>query len=188
MLMMGLDTTLPLNEQPYDESGMTWADYFMDQALERAKSIYALYDKAVAEGFTLTDGDKSALDSTIANEEMYALLYGFTNLEEYLVANYGYGANRKSYEEYNYVQALASAYYTAYYDGLTYDDAALRTYEAENYHNYTSFKYASYYIAYNKFLPSDIEGEPTAQQIADAQAKPYTPTKRKQKLRKLLIS
>ena len=52
--LMGIDSTKALNEQTYnEETGETWADYFISQAASSAQSVYALADAAAAEGFTL---------------------------------------------------------------------------------------------------------------------------------------
>ena len=40
--LFGLDTTLPLDEQMFDEAnGQTWADYFAESAVQTAKAVYA---------------------------------------------------------------------------------------------------------------------------------------------------
>ena len=75
MLLMGLDLSAPLDDQIYDEETKeTWADYFLYSALNKAQSDYILYEKAMAtEGFALTEEQQNALDSTIAQLELYAL-------------------------------------------------------------------------------------------------------------------
>ena len=41
--LFGLDTSKALNQQVYnEETGETWADYFMNAAAESARSVYAL--------------------------------------------------------------------------------------------------------------------------------------------------
>jgi hypothetical protein len=51
--MYGIDMTLPLDEQIYSETdNSTWADYFLGEAEYSAKSIYALYDEAMANNFS----------------------------------------------------------------------------------------------------------------------------------------
>jgi len=170
LMMMGLDATLPLDEQSYMGEEMTWADYFMETALDQAKADHALYNKAMEEGFALSEGDQSALDSSINNVEMYAMIYGYTDVDSYLVANYGHGADRKSYEEYVEISTIASAYYTAHQDSLVYDDAALRAYEADKFENYSSFDYVNYYVNCSNFLPEDAKENPTDAQLAEAEA------------------
>ena len=156
--MMGLDVTKPLNEQEYMEGG-TWADYFVETALEKAKSDFALYDKAMAEGFTLPEEEKTTLDTAIQNMTFYAQLYGYSDVDQYLQNSYSYGASEKSYRAYSERSAIASAYYNAHADSLTYDDAALRDYEAEKFDNYSSFTYASYNVNYNNYLEGGTENE-----------------------------
>ena len=47
--MMGLDVNKPISEQVTNqETGETWADQFLKDAMDKAKSDYALYDKAMA--------------------------------------------------------------------------------------------------------------------------------------------
>ena len=69
--MMGLDLSKPLDEQFYAED-QTWADYFLEIALDRAKADYTMYDLAMAEGFTLSEEDQANLDIRIANNQFYA--------------------------------------------------------------------------------------------------------------------
>ena len=158
--LFGMDPTQPLNEQFYDkESGMTWADYFVDSASSSARAIYAMNDAAKAEGFTLSQEDTASIDSTISTIEMYATLYGYQDGDSYLKALYGKGADVDSYREYMEMSMLADAYYNAHSEGLTYDDAALRTAEAENPAAYSAYSYNYYYLAVSKFQEGGTTGE-----------------------------
>ena len=165
MTMMGLDLSLPLDEQYYSEE-QTWADYFLESALDQAKADYALYDQAMAEGFTLSEDDQSVLDSSIETMGMYAMLYGYSNTNDYLEAMYGHGSNEKSYRAYTERSAIASAYYTAYSDSLTYDDTAIRAYEADKYNEFSSYSFANYYIASSKFEGDNAADE--AKKVAES--------------------
>lgn len=158
--LMGLDTSKPLNEQPYitDEFG-TWADYFMHAAMEQAKKDYALYNKAVSENFELPQEDRNSIDSLVENLEAYAGIYGYANANKYLSAIYGHGSNTKTYTAYAERSAMASAYYDAHKDSLTYDDAALREYEADKYANFNSYDYSASYLTYTEFLQGGTKGE-----------------------------
>ena len=93
--LFGLDTTKPLSEQYIDEEQTTtWADDFINSAVENAKAIYALNDAAAAAGFTLSEEDQKSIDSAVSNAEVYALYYyGYSTLEDYLKAMYGNGAS-----------------------------------------------------------------------------------------------
>ena len=164
--LFGLDVTLPLNEQvTNEETGATWADDFLASAEESAKAVYALTDEAEKQGYTLTEEDLASLDSEIANMQLYALYYyGYSDFEDYLKAVYGNGATEESFRAYAELTTLATSYQNHYADSLTYDDAALRAAEEENYSAYSSFSYNSYYLNTSKFLEggtTDEEGNTT---------------------------
>ena len=158
--MFGLDVTKPLNEQVVDEeAGTTWADDFMTQAKDSAASLYALADAAEAAGFSLPEEDRANLEEQLSSLDLYATMYGFSNADSYLKAMYGAGASMKSYTAYCEMQALASAYYNHYAESLTYDDAALRAAEAENFNAFSSYTFNTYYLAASRFLEGGTTGE-----------------------------
>ncbi len=158
--MMGLDTTKPLDEQVHDEeTGITWAQYFLDSALEQAKNDYALAAKANVEGFTLPDEERTTLDNLLNNIETYATMYGYNNAKQYLRASYGYGSTPESYGEYYERSLLASAYSSAHYDGLTYDNSKIRDYETDKMGQFNSYTYTSAYMSYTYFQQGGTKDE-----------------------------
>ena len=163
--MFGLDVTKPLNEQFVDEeSGVTWADDFMTSAKESAASTYALADAAEAAGFTLPEAEQKAVAENMNSLDLYAAMYGYGSADKYLKAMYGVGASKESFENYNRLQALASAYYNHYADSLTYEDADLRAAEAENFGAFSSYSFNTYYLAASRFLTggtTDADGNTT---------------------------
>ena len=158
MALMGLDMSQPLDEQYFDED-TTWADYFVESAVNQAKQDYLLCKQAKAEGFTLSEETRSKLDQSANNLPVYATIYGYSNADAYLRASYGPGANTESYYTYCENSALASEYYTAYGENLQIDDAAIRAYEADKFDEYSSYSYAAYNINYNNFLTGGTENE-----------------------------
>ena len=170
LAMLGLDMTLPLDEQPYYAGEGTWADYFMDTALDRARADYVVYDIAMAEGYTLSSEDTLNLESNVNYKDLYAMSGGYSDVDDYMVAFYGPGASRESYYEYAKISAIASAYYNDYSDALEYTDADIRAHEAGNELTYNSYTYASYYLGYSKYLEEGTT-DPTAEQIEIAAAK-----------------
>lgn len=158
MSLMGLDLTKPINEQEYSGE-TTWADYFVDIALDSAQRDYLLADKAMAEGFTITEESQALLEQTFSNLPAYATLYGYTSTDNYLRAMYGPGANEESYREYAERSALASDYYNAYAENLVIDNAAIRAYEADKFEEYSSFSYAFYTFSYSHYLTGGTEDE-----------------------------
>lgn len=158
MSFMGLDLSKPLNEQQYNET-TTWADYFVDAAVEKAKSDHLLYEKATKEGFTLPEEDRQSLDNSIEQLPMFAAIYGYSDTDTYLRSIYGPGAKEDSYRAYSEKAALANAYYTAYGKGLQIDEAAIRAYEEGKYDHFSSFSFASYHISYTDYLTGGTQGE-----------------------------
>lgn len=156
-----LDTSSPLSSQTYDAaSGTTWADQFLTQAIDSARNTYALYDAAVAAKHTLSDEEKSAMQSLYDNMDVYAEYYGYNNANDYLAAVYGNGANAKTYKAYYEIVIMASSYYAAYSEDLkeSYDDVALRSYEKDKLYEYNSYSYASHYLTVDDFKMGGTKG------------------------------
>ena len=168
--LLGLDTTKPLDEQIFNEETQeTWADNFMNSAIQNAKAAYALAKDAEANGYTLPEEAASSVEQSMSTMEMYATIYGYPTTESYLKAMYGNGASEKSLREYFELTALINAYQSDYLNNLTYTDAELRAAEAENFDKYSSYSYNYYYLNVNNFAEGE-NGEDgyTAEQLAAA--------------------
>ena len=158
--LFGLDVTKALEDQFYDEENkVTWADEFVNSAKENVKAVYGIVDEAAANGFTLTDDDKAAIDSQISNMATYAALYGYSNVDGYMQAMYGTGANEEVVRGYIEACYIAQAYQNSVSEGLEYTDADIEAKDAENPAAFSTFTYNSYYLAANKFLEGGVEGE-----------------------------
>lgn len=169
--MMGLDTSKPLDEQVINnDTGLTWADDFLNTAKDNARSVYAMADAAEAAGFTLSEDELAEIDTSISNMKMYATLYGYSSTKDFLKAQYGSGATEESYKQYVTVNALANAYYNSYSSSLTYTDADLRAAESGNYDKYSSFTYNTYYLAASKFQAEDEDNSDKAVKAAEEAA------------------
>ena len=156
-LYTGLDMTQALDAQYYNENtGETWADYFLNDAISYAEATYVLYGKAMEAGFELSEEDEATLNSALAYTEAYAGYYGYDSMESYLKAYYGNGADVESYTHYYRVNAIADAYYTEYANNLTYTADEIEAYNAEHYDAYSTFDYSYYYVNANSFLPEDV--------------------------------
>ena len=168
--MMGLDVNKPISEQVTNqETGETWADQFLKDAMDKAKSDYALYDKAMAEGFKLSEDEQEALDMSGENMKLYATLNGYSNVNAFLRAMYGYGSDTESFMEYNKVATIAQAYYNKYNDGLKYDDAAIREHDNKNPNNYSAFNYVSYYVSTSSYLTGGTTDDKGNKTYSDAE-------------------
>ncbi len=158
--MMGLDTTKPLDEQVYDEeSGQTWSEYFLEEAINNAKHDYALYNLAKEEGFALPEDEQTTLDNTLNNLNTYAMLYGYQSADQYLRAIYGFGSDEESYKAYSERSAIADAFYHEHEHSLAYDDAAIREFEKDKASKYNSYTYDYVYMSYTDFREGGTEDE-----------------------------
>ena len=167
---MGIKTNEPLDEQFANKTtGQTYADYFLEMAIDNAKSTYALYDEAMRVGFKLSAEDQKELDELISGldqtikyyRELYESIgysYNYKNAKDYLKGIYGNGASTKSYHSYYEVCKIADAYYTEYYDGQEYTDADLRAYEKDKMSDYSSFTYNYYQFSVNSYLEGGTKG------------------------------
>ncbi len=178
--LFGIDTTVALNEQVYnEETGETWADYFLTTAVENAKSVYAMNLAAQEAGFTLSDEQEAEVNSAVSTVEMYAIMnYGYPTLEDYLKAMYGRGATEETYRTYYTMGYTADAFQTYYAGTLSYEDADLREAEAANYNAYSSYSYNYYYLNAQSLAEKDENGNSTDEQLAAAVelAKEYAQT------------
>ena len=159
--MFGLDLTKPLDEQVInEETGATWADDFVNTALENAKATYALANAAKAAGFELSEEQQAELDNSITTMELYATaIYGYASIDDYIKAYYGHGASVESFREYTEMNTLAQTYYSQYSADLTYDDAALRAAEEGKEAEFSNFSYNYYYLNTSKFLTGGTTAE-----------------------------
>lgn len=163
--MLGIDLSKPLDEQVADgETGLTWADSFLDSAKENAKAVYAVANEAKAQGFTLSEAELADIEGTISNLDVYAMMSGFPSGEDYLKGMYGNSATLETFREYLELGTLSNAYLQHHADSLTYDAAALEAKDQENTQVYNSYSYNTYYLAASRFLEggtADAEGQVT---------------------------
>ncbi len=154
-----IDTKSPLNAASNtDKDGKTWADKFLDMAIENVKSTYQLYDLAMKEGFKLDEDEQKGIDTMMSNLEIYAQYYGYNSADIYLRSMYGNGATVENYRAYYEICTIADCYYEEYSDSLEYSDADLRAYEADKLWEYSSYTYSYYYFNASTFLTGGTKG------------------------------
>ena len=168
--LYGIDTSVALDQQIIDEeTGETWADSFIEQAVASAQAVYALVDAAKAEGFTLPEEQQQQLDLTASNLDAYASIYGYENADAFIKAQYGNGTSKQSYLDYYERNLIASAYQTAHQDALTYTDDQIREADSANAAIYSSYSYNQYYVAPSKFLTGGTTDEDGNTTYSDAE-------------------
>ena len=161
-----VDNNTPLDEQEYGD-GQTWADYLLETAVTSARDNYAIYDEAIANGYTLTEEDQAQIDQQIQTMETYASLYGYNSVSAFLRANYGAGCNESNYRAYLEVQAIATGYNNQIVEGLTYTQEEIDAEAAENPADYTSYDYRYYLVSTSNYYETDAD-EHTEEETAAA--------------------
>ncbi len=153
-ILEGLDVNKPLEDQMYDaKNNKTWADHFVETALENAKRTYLLCDLAKKADFKLTEDDTAAIDSQISTQKLYAAYYyGYSDFNKYLGTVYCFGANEENYRSFVEQNKLANAYIAHYAESLSYDDAKIAEYVKDKLTEYNSYSYSSVYLSYTYFL------------------------------------
>ena len=158
MMSYIIDSNTPLNEQYYDEeNGITWADTLIEQGLNSAARIYAIYDEAVANGETLSDDDQSSIDATVSNLSVYATYYGYSNVNGYLAAMYGAGCNEKNFREFLSIETLANNYSQKVYDTPVYTEDELAADYAADPNAYDTVDYRVFAVTDALFDEEDEE-------------------------------
>lgn len=155
---IGLEPGVPMDQQMFDEdAGTSWADYFVDSALQSARSTYAVADEAKAQGYTLSEDGKAQVDSTIQTLGLYASAYGYSNADAYLRAMYGNGASAKTFREYLELSVLASEYNNFYEENLDITAEDIAQHDAENPGAYDGYRYNQYYLPVSSFEGDNAE-------------------------------
>ena len=152
---LGIDAA-SLSTQVYDEeTGATWADLLMEQALNTAAQTYAIYDEAIANGAALTEDDQSQIDTIISSYELTAAQQGYANVNAYLASGYGAGCNTKSYTEYLTVTMIAENYCQQVNDGFTYTAEDLAAEYEANPADYNTYTFRQFLIGDSLFQTDD---------------------------------
>lgn len=151
-----IDTEKPLDDQPYmtDEFD-SWGDYLTDTALKSAHEVYAVYDEAMANGYTLSEDEQASIDSQIDMLDLYGSVSGYSSGTAYLAGLYGTGSTVDSYREYLTINMIASSYAQQIYDGFTYTAEDLDAYYQENTQDFDAVTFRVYSIN----VPTAEEGE-----------------------------
>ncbi len=147
---------VPLDKQEMEE-GKTFADYLLDNAVLTARNMYAIYDEAIANGYTMTEEDKASVDASVTALEASAPSYGFNSASAMLRANYGVGCNVNTYREFLEVQIVASNYINQYMEGLEYTAEEIKAESEKNPTDYSSYTYRVYTFSTSDYYETDAE-------------------------------
>lgn len=131
-LMYLMDTTKPLDEQLDLNGADTWQKFFIDASLQAFQQTAALYDEAMAAGYTLDEDMQASLDSLADDLNAVAVQNGYDDAERYLDDFFGAAATLESYRTFLEVNQIASGYANSLINSMTFTDAELSDYYDAN--------------------------------------------------------
>lgn len=143
----GFDSTVSPKDQIQDEeTGTTWYDYFLNQAIDSLTKVTMLKHTAQEEGYTLPAEGQAYVDMYIEEMNQSVRTSNYSNLTSYLRANYGSYMTEKDYRDILTAELTASYYQQDHQDNLTYTDEALESYYQENKNSLDTFTYTAFTI------------------------------------------
>lgn len=169
--MLGLE--LPGADSTEDgstASGMTWHDYFLEQALKNMSIIQAALKAADAEGFETPAGVQAQYEDNMSSLRSEAARNG-VSVSQYLKLSFGAGVTEKVYSEQLMRVLRYGAYADAYQNGLSFSGSELEEAYNSDPNRYDIVSYESVSISGAAESTTDSEGnttEPTAEESAAA--------------------
>ena len=154
-----LDTSKSDEEQMYSEDeGLTYRDYFLENALAQAKNVKALCDAALADGYSMEDVQED-LDAQIESTKSAALSAGYS-YKSYIRANYGKYMTASVYEDLLAQSLLASLYSNDIQEetSASFTDEDLDAYYQEHQDEVDTFEYSYLYFKTGEVKDTDAEG------------------------------
>ena len=130
---LGLDLEQPLDTQYYsEEEGITWQDYFLENALNTWHRYAALSQLAEADGFTLDEESQEYLATIPQQMEEMAVSYGYTTAEEMLAQDLSKACDMDAYMEFLNLNYYAGQYFDNLYLTMEPTMEEIETYYNEN--------------------------------------------------------
>lgn len=137
---LGLDATQSLDTQmcPISEESRTWQQFFLEGALNSWKNYRAMAAEADANGFELTETQRSNLENAAEEMEQTAVANGFASGLAMLHSSLGAGAELEDYIYFMELYYKANGYYAQMASQFEPTDAELEAYYDEHAEGYTS--------------------------------------------------
>lgn len=130
---IGLDLSKPLSEQVYDEkTGMTWEQYFLEDALFAWHRYQALAADAADEGYELSPEYQADFDKLYSNLQQSAKEEGFESVDALLQADLGSSVTFDDYYYYLKVYYTGNLYFDEMISQFVFTDAELDAYYEAN--------------------------------------------------------
>ena len=155
--MTPFDTSSSTKNQVYDqETGESWYDHLMTQAMTNLKNDTVLAAKANAEGYTLSEDAQQDLDDFLKQLDT-AWLSQYRSRDAYIRTNYGSFMTYDRLVELASMQILASDYLQSQVSTVTHSEEDYETYYTENADSLDTYTYTQF--AFQAYVPTtDEEG------------------------------
>lgn len=136
----GLDVSQPLDTQMCSglEEARTWQQFFLEGALNSWNNYRAMAAEADANGFELTEQQRSAIDNAAAELEEAAAANGFESGIAMLHSSLGAGAELEDYVYFMELYYKANGYYAQIAQGFEPTDEQLDAYFEEHAEGYAA--------------------------------------------------
>ena len=130
---LGLDMTVDLDKQSCTmaEVPMTWQQYFLGAALDTWCAYQALSLEADAAGHVMDQETVDFLENIPNDMQTLAVSYGFTTIEELLLANFGPGVTLDNYKKHMHTYYNGYDYFADLYDAVEFTDEEIAAYFEE---------------------------------------------------------
>ena len=133
MYYLGLDLEKPLDEQIYkEETGMTWEQYFLEDALYAWHRYQALADEAKKAGFQLPAEYQKSFAEMRSTMEASAEESGYESVDAMLQVDLGSNVTFDDYRYYMEVYYTGNLYFTELTSKLVFTDADLEAFYEKN--------------------------------------------------------
>lgn len=165
------NTELSPEEQYYNQAeGITYATYFLNQALEALQEDTILCTEAQKAGYSLSEDGKDTVDANLDALHMYSTQSGYSE-SAYLKLLYGQYMTKSLFKELLSNTVLADEYAAVKQSEFTYTDEELDEYYSENKANLDTYDYRYCFIDGQAESTTDEDGnavEPTEEETAAA--------------------
>lgn len=130
---LGLDLEKPLDEQIYnEETGMTWEQYFLEDALDVWHRYQVLADEAKKAGYQLPVEYQKSFAELRSSMEESAAEEGYESADAMLQADLGRSVTFDDYYYYLEIYYTANLYFTEVTSKLVFTDAEMEAFYEKN--------------------------------------------------------
>ena len=129
---LGVDLDKPLSEQQYKQTGMTWEQYLLDQAVSTWQRYQATAIEAEKAGFKMPQDYQEDFKKMRTSMETTAKEQGFTSVDAMIQTEFGKSVTFEDYYHYLWVRYTAELYFSEVIANLKFTDAELDDFFKKN--------------------------------------------------------